>query len=96
MQQLPNDESRQALKTLLIKLDSFEETLINAAKLRMPHIVVRYLLDLSADFHYFYNLCRILTDDPQVTKPRLLVIVAIQRVLKQGLALLGVSAPEQM
>lgn len=96
IEQLPNDESRLALKALLIKLDSFEETLINAAKLRMPHIVVRYLMDLSADFHYFYNLCRILADDPQVAKPRLLVIVAIQRVLKQGLALLGVSAPEQM
>ena len=96
IEQLPNDESRQALKTLLIKLDSFEETLVSAAKLRLPHIVARYLLDLSADFHYFYNLCRILTDDPQVTQPRLLVIVAIQRVLKQGLALLGVSAPEHM
>ncbi len=86
----------QALNQLLFRLDDFEEVVTDAARLRSPHVVARYTLDLAADFHSFYNVCRILTDDTPVTKARLGLIIAIRNTLQQGLKLLGVSAPEQM
>lgn len=93
---LPNEQAETALRELILKLDAFEDKLVEAASKRYPHVVVRYLLDLSADFHRFYNACRILVDDPPTCRARLVIIEAIRRVLAQGLELLGVSAPIQM
>ncbi len=91
-----DEQVREALKTLILRLDSFEDLIIDAAKLRAPHMIARYTLDLAADFHSFYNVCRILTPDREVTQARLMLIKALQKTLKQALHLLGVSAPESM
>lgn len=93
---LPGEKEQAALKTLLLHLDGFEDIVKDAARLRAPHFICQYLLDLAANFHAFYNVCRILTPDPQLTRVRLMLIVAIRKVLAQGLDLLGVSAPERM
>jgi len=85
-----------ALKSLLLKLDQFEEMVRDAARLRAPHFLTQYMLDLAAQFHSFYNVCRILTDDSTQTQMRLLVIVALKNTLAQALDLLGVTAPEKM
>ncbi len=93
---LENEQAQSALKELILKLDSFEDRLQDAVRTRSPHLIARYTQDLAADFHHFYNVCRILVPDPQVMQPRLLVIYTLKRVLAQALELLGVNAPEQM
>lgn len=93
---LENDQAHSALKELILKLDSFDDRVQEAARQRMPHILVRYTLDVAADFHRFYNVCRILVADPDVAMQRLVVIYTLRRVLAQAFNLLGVSAPERM
>jgi len=89
-------QATSALNQLIFRLDDFEEVVCDAARTRSPHIVARYTLDLAADFHSFYNVCRILTDEAATTKARLALILVIRNTLAQALTLLGVSAPLQM
>ncbi len=93
---LENDQAERELKELILKLDSFEDRIQDAARTRSPHIIARYAQDLAADFHRFYNVCRVLVPDQETAKRRLVVIYALKKVLAQALDLLGVSAPEQM
>jgi arginyl-tRNA synthetase len=94
--QLENDPAKASLKELILKLDSFEDKILDAARQRLPHLIARYTQEVAADFHRFYNVCRILVPDAEVAQVRLVVILAIKRVLAQALELLGVSAPDQM
>lgn len=89
-------KDQAVLKALLLLLDGFEDILKDAARLRSPHFLTQYTQDVSAQFHSFYGVCRILTPEPDVTLARLMLIRAIQKILAQALALLGVSAPEKM
>ncbi|HEX5362629.1 MAG TPA: arginine--tRNA ligase, partial [Gallionella sp.] len=81
---------------LLQKMIDFPEVIERAAEELAPHLVAFYLKDLAAEFHSYYNASRFLVDDEQVKLARLALIEALAQVLKNGLALLGVSAPEQM
>lgn len=90
----PRDQA--VLKNLLLMLDGFEDIVKDAARLRSPHFLTQYMQDVSAQFHSFYGVCRILTPEPSVTLARLMLIRAIQKTLAQALGLLGVSAPEKM
>ena len=81
---------------LLQKMIDFPQIIETAAFDLAPHQIAFYLKDLAADFHSYYNASRILVEDEQVKLARLALIVAVAQVLKNGLALLGVSAPEQM
>jgi arginyl-tRNA synthetase len=58
--------------------------------------VAFYLKDLAADFHSFYNAERVLVEDERVKTARLALLAATQQVLRNGLSLLGVSAPDKM
>jgi len=87
---------KAVLGNLLMVLDGFEDTVKDAARMRAPHFITQMLMDVSAQFHSFYGICRILTPEPSLTLPRLMLIRAIQKILAQGLELLGVSAPEKM
>jgi arginyl-tRNA synthetase len=89
-------KSQQTVKQILLRLNAFEELVADAARLRAPHLIARYSLDLAADFHSFYNACRVLTDTLELTQARLMLIVAVKKVFQTALHLLGVSAPEQM
>jgi arginyl-tRNA synthetase len=90
-------QARQALVELLLQLQGVEALVIDAAKNRMPHLLVRYLMDLAAGFHAFYNHCRIVDPAaPDITRARLALMDQVRRVLATGLGLLGVSAPEAM
>lgn len=93
---LSEPREKAVLKTLLLLLDNFEDTVKDAGRLRAPHFITQYLLDVAAQFHSFYGICRILTPEPALTQARLMLIRAIQKILAQGLDLLGVSAPEKM
>ncbi|MEQ1916331.1 MAG: DALR anticodon-binding domain-containing protein, partial [Gallionella sp.] len=61
-----------------------------------PHQVAFYLKDLAADFHSYYNASRFLVEDEALKLARLALIAATAQVMRNGLALLGVSAPEHM
>lgn len=81
---------------LIEKAAHFPETIIEAAVKREPHHLTSYLLDLAGMFHSYYNRRRFITDELCLTRARLEVVKALRVVLKQGLTLLGVSAPDRM
>ncbi len=58
--------------------------------------MIFYLKDLAAEFHSYYNAERFLVDDPRLRKARLALVSAVGQALRNGLAVLGLSAPEQM
>jgi arginyl-tRNA synthetase len=93
---LSEERDKGILKSLLLHLDSFEDVVKDAARLRAPHFITQYCLDVAANFHSFYTVCRILTPEPELTRTRLMLIQAIRKILAQALELLGVSAPEKM
>ena len=82
--------------TLLQKLIDYPQVIENAAQELAPHLIAFYLKDLAADFHSYYNGSRFLVDDDAVRLARLALIAAVAQVIHNGLALLGVSAPEKM
>ena len=60
------------------------------------YTICRYVQDLAAEFHSFYNSTRVITDDKEITKARLSVIYAFKTVLATALGLICVNAPERM
>ncbi len=85
---------------LLRALAEFPRVVASAAQLREPHRVARYLEDTASTFHKFYDSCRVLPMGEEEAAPihaaRLLLVDATRTVIGNGLALLGVSAPERM
>jgi arginyl-tRNA synthetase len=85
---------------LLGALGEFPRIVASAAELREPHRVARYLESLAGTYHRFYDTCRVLPlgDEPatDLTRARLWLVEATRIVIGNGLALLGVSAPERM
>ncbi|MEI6737556.1 MAG: arginine--tRNA ligase [Pseudomonadota bacterium] len=81
---------------LLRTLADFPETLSLATRELSPHIVANYLGELAAKMHTYYNAERFLIDNEALKLARLALIKAVRQVLKNGLAVLGVSAPEKM
>ena len=85
---------------LLRAVGAFPGVIVSAAELREPHRVARYLEELAGTYHRFYEACRILPrgdEEPsELHRARLLLCAATATVLRNGLAVLGVSAPERM
>ncbi len=81
---------------LIQRLCSFPEVLRQGAVLRAPHALVHYLRDLANDFHAYYSAHQFLVEDAPLRDARLALAVATQTVIRNGLDLLGVSAPEIM
>jgi arginyl-tRNA synthetase len=77
-------------------MNEFKEVVEMAARSLEPHRITYYLQDLAGRFHSYYNAHKVLVDDPQLSAARLLLCQAVGRVIKCGLSLLGVSAPEAM
>ena len=81
---------------LLRRLDDYPLEIAAAARELAPHRVTAYLTELARDFHSYYNGERFLVDDEGLQRARLALCRATGAVLRNGLALLGISAPEQM
>jgi arginyl-tRNA synthetase len=81
---------------LMLKLAAYPEMLERAATERAPHDVAFYLRDLAAAFHSWYGSERFLVDDAALARARMALLAATAQVLKNALAVLGVSAPESM
>jgi len=88
-----NSPSAQAL---MLQLSKYPAMLTEAAKGFAPHDVTFYLRDLASSYHSYYDAERILVDDVPTKLARLALIAATAQVLKNGLAILGVSAPDKM
>jgi arginyl-tRNA synthetase len=80
------------IKTLLL----FPETLESCALAYEPHRLAEYLQGVATAFHRFYHECRVVTDDVPLTRSRLALSHAARCVVRNGSAVLGISAPEQM
>ncbi len=83
-------------RALMRRLAEFPEALADAARELAPHAIAFYLRELAGEFHSYYNAERILVEDDATRTARLALCAAVRQVLANGLALLGVSAPERM
>jgi arginyl-tRNA synthetase len=83
-------------KALLTQLARFPEMIQDAAEALEPHRVAFYLREVADAFHTWYNAHQFLVDDAELRNARLALVAATGQVFKNGLALLGVSAPEKM
>jgi arginyl-tRNA synthetase len=82
--------------TLLQQMIDYPQVIENAALELAPHLIAFYLKELAASFHSYYNASRFLVEDEALKLARLALIAAVARVMRNGLAILGVSAPEKM
>ncbi len=82
--------------TIMQRLIDFPDTIVVAAQEFSPHLIAFYLRELASEFHSYYNSTHFLVSDIPLMEARLMLIAAVQFVLKNGLKLLGVSAPEKM
>ncbi|MDQ7733481.1 arginine--tRNA ligase [Halomonas sp. SpR1] len=83
-------------KAVLNRLARFPEVVEAAARNREPQQVAQYLLDLAGDFHTCYNAVKVMVEDDTLRNTRLALGLATRQVLRNGLDLMGVSAPEEM
>jgi len=81
---------------LIKRLSEFPEIILLSASESSPHYIATFLKDLAADFHSYYNANKFLSDDKALQNARLALIGATKIVIKNGLQLLGISAPEKM
>jgi arginyl-tRNA synthetase len=81
---------------LLQRVGEYPDMLESAVRDLAPHGVAYYLRELAAEFHSYYNSTRMLVEDEPVKLARLGLATAVRQVLRNGLALLGVAAPERM
>jgi arginyl-tRNA synthetase len=85
-------EELRIIRKLLIYPMIFE----GAVNTHEPHRITFYLQELSGMFHPYYNKCRVISDDIELTRAKLALCEAIRIVLQDGLEILGISAPEKM
>ena len=83
-------------KSLILKLEEFKSVIVLSAQNRTVYTICRYVQELAAEFHSFYNSNRVICDDKELMKSRLALMIAIKTTLKNALDILAVSAPERM
>lgn len=83
-------------RKLILKLEEFKSLIVSSAQSRQIYTICRYVQELAAEFHSFYNSTRVITDDIELTKARLSLVWAFKTVLANALDILAVSAPERM
>jgi len=81
---------------LMARLAEFPDVVSGAAQACEPHQLAFWLKDLAAEFHGYYNAERFLVEEAALREARLALLLATRQVLRNGLALIGVSAPERM
>ncbi|MBV8405898.1 MAG: arginine--tRNA ligase, partial [Gammaproteobacteria bacterium] len=83
-------------QAVLHALTRYPEVIEQAASGRAPHALVHYLRELANVFHTYYNAEQFIVEDAQLRNARLALVLGVQQVIRNGLTLLGVSAPESM
>ena len=83
-------------QAVITALSKYRETIEHAALNRVPHALVHYLRDLANTLHTYYNAEKWIVEDAALRNARLMLVLAVQQVIRNGLGILGVSAPESM
>lgn len=78
------------------RIEEFPKVIERAAENDEPSLIASYLIELCTAANRFYNACRVVSEDEALTQARVTLVYAIKTVLKNGLALLGIKAPEEM
>ena len=89
-------KTAETSKSLILKLEEFKSVIKLSAQNRTVYTICRYVQELAAEFHSFYNSNRVICDDVELMKSRLALMVAVKTTLKNALDILGVNAPEKM
>jgi arginyl-tRNA synthetase len=91
-----NQLKEKAEIDLIKQLMKFEKSIVNAAEKFEPQIISEYLKELASKFHSFYHECRIIGVQEELMQARIKLATATKITLKNGLSILGISAPEKM
>jgi arginyl-tRNA synthetase len=91
-----DEKSLKNEKKLILKLEEYKSLIKFSVENRAVYTLCRYLQELAADFHSFYTVSRVITDDKAMMKARLALVIATKTVLESALNLIGVTAPERM
>lgn len=89
-------ETLNSARKLMLKLEEYKFLIKFSAENRLVYTLCRYVQELASDFHSFYTVSRVITDDKAMMKARLALVLATKSVLNNALNLLGVTAPEKM
>ena len=89
-------KTADSAKSLIMKLEEFKSVIVLSAQNRTVYTICRYVQELAAEFHSFYNSNRVICDDKELMQSRLALVQAIKITLKNALDILAVSAPEKM
>ncbi len=81
---------------LIKKIISYPDELLESASALLPHRIITFARELSAQFHNFYHKLRVVSDDRDITEARIMLVFAARIVLRNVLKLLDISAPEKM
>jgi arginyl-tRNA synthetase len=87
--------TREELRLLKL-LWLFPDIILFTAESYEPHKLAVYLTELAEAFHKFYTVCRIIGQEQPLAESRLALSIAVKTVLKNGMSILGVTAPERM
>lgn len=91
-----SDESYQATKNLILKLEEGKSLLVNSTNHRAPYMICKYLTELANLFHHFYNFTRVLSEDKKDSLQKLALVNCFRVIMKTMLELIGVRAVEKM
>jgi len=95
-QEFENKITKKEEIELIKSMIRFPEAIILASMKHEPHVLVDYLRELASQLHIFYHNCRIINDAEEVNRFRLDLVKSVKIIIKNGLAILGISAPEKM
>jgi len=90
-----NLREKEEIKLIKI-LSLFGENVEKSAQTLHPHVIFTYLMTLAQAFHSYYNKHKVITDNKELSIGRLCLVTAVKKVIRNGLGLFGVSAPERM
>lgn len=83
-------------KKLILKLEEYKSMIKMSAETRQVYTICRYVQELAAEFHSFYNANRVISDNKEMMQARLALVISVKKVLNNALDLLAVTAPERM
>ncbi|WP_200800474.1 arginine--tRNA ligase [Proteiniborus sp. DW1] len=89
---ITNDEAVNVVRLLY----TFKDIVISAMEKNEPSFIARHVMDIAQAFNKFYHECPIIVDDKELQKARLLIVYSVATVIKIGLGLLGIDAPQKM
>ena len=92
----PNYLTHESEISLLKQLELFPNTVLTALELLEPQVIANYLQEVATKFHKYYASCRIITENEEVALARIALSNAARKVLRGGLKILGINAPEKM